>query len=143
MNLYQRTQYTNAMVMVPLYYLWLPIVLIFGFEDLDESLPVLVLTFLLVSVLFFGFRSLMVTVTPTEVEMVYSFGWPRKTIERARIVSAEPLRIPWWYGAGIRRTPKGWMWSIWGLDTVILNLSDGRCFLIGTEDPEGLAAALR
>ena len=98
--------------------------------------------FLLVSVFFFGFRSFMVTVTPAEVELAYSFGWPRKTIERARIVSAEPVRIPWWYGVGIRRTPKGWMWGIWGFDTVFLNLSDGRRFLIGTDDPEGLAAAL-
>ncbi len=37
----------------------------------------------------------MVTVTPVEVELAYTLGWPRKTIERARIVSAEPLRIPW------------------------------------------------
>ena len=142
MNLYRRTQYANATVMVLLYYGWMPVVAIFGFKDLGESLPFLVLPLLLMSVFFFGFRSLMVTVTPAEVELAYSFGWPRKTIERARIVSAEPLRIPWWYGAGIRGTPKGWMWSIWSLDTVLLNLSDGRGFLIGTDDPEGLVAAL-
>ena len=143
MAIYRRTQYTNTAVMVPLYYGWLVVVLVVGFGDLPTLLPVLVVPALLVSVLFFGFRSLMVSVTPAEVDLAYSFGWPRKTIQRARIVSAEPLRIPWWYGAGIRGTPKGWMWSIWGLDTVLLNLSDGRGFLIGTDDPESLVAAFR
>ena len=142
-NLYQRTQYANAVVMALLYYGWMPVVLILGFRAWTRTFPLLAGLFLLVSVFYLGFRSLMVSVTPAEVELAYSFGWPRKRIERTRISSAEPLRIPWWYGVGIRRTPKGWMWSIWGLDTVLLTLSDGRGFLIGTDDPEGLAAALR
>ena len=44
---------------------------------------------------------------------------------------------------GIRFTPKGWLWSIWGFRTVLLTLSNGKHFLIGTDDPEALAAALR
>lgn len=143
MNLYQRTQYANATLMVLLLFGWLPIVLLFGVRGAGGSLRFLVLPAALMAVFFFGFRSLMVTVTTTEVELAYTAGWPTKTIERASIVSAEPLRIPWWYGVGIRRTPNGWMWSVWGFDTVLLNLSDGRHFLIGTDDPEGLAAALR
>ena len=57
-------------------------------------------------------RSLMVSVTASQVELAYSFGWPRKRIERSEIVSASPHRIPWWYGVGIRATPKGWMWNV-------------------------------
>ena len=143
MNLYQRTQYTNTTLMALLLFGWLPIVLLFGVRGAGGSLRFLVLPAALMAVFFFGFRSLMVTVTTTEVELVYTAGWPTKTIERASIVSAEHFRMPWWYGVGIRRTPKGWMWSVWGFDTVLLHLSDGRRFLIGTDDPEGLAAALR
>ena len=143
MNLYRRTQYTNTVLMALLLFGWLPIILLFGVRGAGGSLRFLVLPAALMAVFFFGFRSLMVTVTTTGVELAYTAGWPTKTIERASIVSAEPLRIPWWYGVGIRRTPKGWMWSVWGFDTVLLNLSDGRRFLIGTDDPEGLAAALR
>ena len=143
MNIYRRTQYTRVAVVVPLYYAWLLVVIVLDFRAVLTMLPLFVGLTLLVSVLFFGSRSLMVSVTPAEVDLTYSFGWPRKRIERATIVSAEPLRIPWWYGAGIRRTPKGWMWSIWGFDTVVLTLSDGKRFLIGTDDPEGLTAALR
>ena len=128
--------------MAPMFYGWIPVVLILGFRDLSTVLPVVAVGALLISVVFFGFRTLMVSVTAVEVELAYSFGWPRKRIERAAIVSAEPHRIPWWYGSGVRRTPKGWMWNIWGFDTVLLTLSDGKRFLIGTDDPEGLASAL-
>lgn len=143
MNLYQRTQYANTALTALLTLGWLPVVLVLGLRGGAGSLRFLVLPVALASIAFFGFRSLMVTVTPAEVELAYSLGWPRRTIERASIVSAEPLRIPWWCGVGIRRTPKGWMWSVWGFDTVLLHLSDGKRFLIGTDDPEGLAAALR
>ena len=143
MNLYQRTQYTNTVLMALLLFGWLPIVLLFGVRGAGGSLRFLVLPAALMAVFFFGFRSLMVTVTATEVELAYTAGWPTKTIERASIVSAEPFRIPWWYGVGIRRTPKGWMWSVWGFDTVLLTLANGKGFMIGTDDPEGLASALR
>lgn len=143
MNLYRRTQYTNTVVMGLLAFGWLPILLVFGLRGAAGSLRFVALPAALMAVFYYGFRSLMVTVTATAVELAYTTGWPRKTIERANIVSAEPFRMPWWYGAGIRLTPKGWMWSVWGLDTVLLQLSDGRGFLIGTDDPEGLAAALR
>ena len=142
MTVYRRTQYARTAVMAPLYYGWLLVALILGRGALLTILPVLVGIVVLMSIFFFGFRSLMVSVTPAEVDLAYSFGWPRKRIERAAIMSAEPLRIPWWYGVGIRRTPKGWMWSIWGFDTVLLTLSGDKRFLIGTDDPEGLAAAL-
>ena len=142
MTIYRRTQHTNTALMALLAFGWLPIIFWFGLREAEGSLRFLALPAALAAVFFFGFRSLMVTVTATAVELAYTSGWPRKTIERATIVSAEPLRIPWWYGAGIRRTPKGWMWSVWGSDTVLLHLSDGKRFLIGTDDPEGLAAAL-
>lgn len=142
MNLYQRTQFTNTALMALLAFGWLPIVLVFG-RGAGGSLRFLALPAALMAVFFFGFRSLMVSVTTTGVELAYTSGWPTKTIERASIVSAEPFRLPWWYGVGIRLTPKGWMWSVWGFDAVLLHLSDGKGFLIGTDDPEGLAAALR
>lgn len=142
MILYRRTQDANATVMGSLYYGSLLVVVIAGFRSLVSAMPLLVGLLAVVSVFYFGFRILMVTVTSSQVELAYSTGWPRKQIERSSIVSATPLRIPWWYGLGISRTPKGWMWSIWGLEAVEVTFSDGRCFLIGTDDPEGLADAL-
>ena len=108
MIVYQRTQYTRSAVLATFFGILL-LVLVVGFLDPATALPLpgLVATFVVVSVVFLGYRSLMVTVTPSEVRLAYALGWPNKTIERSRIVAAEPLRIPWWYGAGVRRTPQG------------------------------------
>lgn len=120
------------------------LVLTVGFLDPAAALPVgaLVATLAVVSLLLLGYRSLMVTVTPAEVRLAYTLGWPNKRIDRSGIVSVEPLLVPWWYGGGIRRTPQGRMWNVWGLQAVQITFSDGTRFLIGTDDPEGLTIAL-
>jgi len=41
-----------------------------------------------------------------------------------------------------RQTPHGWMWNISGLDAVEIEYRDGKCFRIGTGDPQELLAAL-
>lgn len=143
MILYQRTHTTRPAVMVRFFGI-LFLVITVGFLDPAASLPVgaLVATLAVVSILLAGYRSLMVTVTPAQIHLAYTLGWPNRTIDRSGIASAEPLQIPWWYGGGIRRTTKGWMWNVWGLQTVLITFSDGKRFLIGTDDPEGLIAAL-
>ena len=116
--------------MVPLCYGWLVVVVAvllgMGVEtkDLVDVVPSLLIPVVFMSVAFFALRSLMVSVTASQVELAHSFGWPRKRIKRSEIVSASPLRIPWWYGVGILATPKGWMWSVSGLDTVLLTLAE-------------------
>lgn len=143
MIVYQRTQSARTAVLAKLYLILL-LALVVGFLDPDTALPSLALTtsILVTAVLFLGFRSLMVTVTPSELELAYSLGWPSKRLERSRIVSVEPLEVPWWDDGGIGLISKGWMWNIWGIETVQLTFSDGRRLLIGTDDPEGLTSAL-
>ncbi|MCY3579007.1 MAG: hypothetical protein OXH95_03245 [bacterium] len=87
------------------------------------------------------FSCLTVTVTYQELRLAFRFGWPSKLFELSRISAAEYHRVPWWYGLGIRITSKGWMWRIWGADTVLLTLPD-RQFVIGTDDVDGLLRAL-
>lgn len=143
MVIYRRTQTVRLDVTASLYFGWVVVVIaVSGWRAFVDIMPRLVIPLAVLSVLFFGFRSLMVSVTRSYVELAYSSGWPKKRIERADIVSVEPFRIPWWYGIGIRATPKGWMWSVWGRSTVLVTLANGRGFLIGTDDPDGLAAAL-
>ena len=141
---YRRTQTVRLDVTASLYFGWVVVVIaVAGWRVFVDIMPRLAIPLAVLAILFFGFRSLMVSVTLTHVELAYSSGWPSKRIERADIVTVEPLRMPWWYGLGIRLTPKGWMWSIWGRSAVLLTLANGRGFLIGTDDPGGLAAALR
>ncbi len=53
-----------------------------------------------------------------------------------------PVRNSWWYGWGVRKVPGGWMYNVWGYDAIELELASGKVFRIGTDDPDGLLAAL-
>jgi hypothetical protein len=66
-----------------------------------------------------------------------------KKIPLAEIAACEPIRIRWWYGWGIHLTPYGWLYNISGFDAVAIKLRDGRKFALGTDDPDGLAEAIR
>lgn len=141
--LYRRSQHSRNEVMVPIMCGLLLIAFAAGLRAEAQSIFPILAGAAVITVVLLGSRRLTVSVSPSEVVVEYTFGWPRKQISRSEIVSAEPFRVPWWYGVGIRLTPKGWLWSVWGFRTVMLTLSNGKHFLIGTDDPEGLAAALR
>lgn len=84
-----------------------------------------------------------VTVDDEAVTVAFGRGWPRKVIVRSDIVSLRPVRNHWILGWGIRWFPGGWMWNVWGLDAVELELVSGRRFRIGTDDIDGLTTALQ
>ncbi len=67
----------------------------------------------------------------------------RKRVSVAKIVACEPIRIRWWYGWGIHLTPYGWLYNVSGLDAVAITLRNGQKFALGSDDPQGLAEALR
>ena len=81
-------------------------------------------------------------VSASDLIVSWSMGWPSKTILRTDIRSVEVVRNRWIYGWGIRWIRGGWMWNVWGLDAVELQLSSGKKFRIGTDEPGELAAAL-
>jgi len=81
-------------------------------------------------------------VTSTTVELVWRLGWPSNAIDRAAIVGATAHRNTWVAGWGIRKVSRGWMWNVWGLDAVELELAGGNVFRIGTDDQTGLLTAL-
>jgi hypothetical protein len=88
------------------------------------------------------FRRLRVTVADGVVTVAFGSGWPRRRIPVAEIREARPERNSWWWGWGIRLTPRGLMFNASGFDAVQLELTDRRRFRIGTDDPAGLVAAI-
>jgi hypothetical protein len=90
-----------------------------------------------------NFSQLTVTVDDDGVELHFGWGWPRKHIELADIAVVDTVRNKWWYGFGIRLTPHGWLYNVWGLDAVQLDYHSGTRLRIGTDEPELLVAALR
>ena len=85
------------------------------------------------------------TVEVNERELVSYFGpalW-RYRIPLDSIVSAERTTSAWVEGIGIRYTMRGMLYNVAGRDAVEIQLDTGRRFRLGTDDPDGLTAALR
>ncbi len=61
----------------------------------------------------------------------------------SQVRSVEVGREPWYWGWGIRWTPRGWLWRIRGLGCVWIVLADGTRRGVGADDPEALATASR
>lgn len=99
------------------------------------------LVFMALIVVFFGW--LTVSIDRETVRLRFGVGLIRKRLPIGTIRDCRTVRNAWYYGWGIRLTPRGWMWNISGLDAVELDLGDSAHFRIGTDDPEGLRSAIR
>jgi len=88
------------------------------------------------------FTRLTVTIHEIDVTVAFGFGWPKRSIDLADVQAVRQVRNKWYHGWGIRLLKEGWMYNVWGLDAVEVDLTSGRKFRIGTDDPDGLLAAL-
>ena len=69
-------------------------------------------------------------------------GWPGKRAELRDIAAAVPTRLSWTSGWGIRITTRGWLFNVSGRGAVIVGLTSGKQFLVGTDEPVRLADAI-
>jgi hypothetical protein len=88
------------------------------------------------------FSSLTVAVGPEEVAVRFGPGLVRKTFAVSELHEARAVRNSWWYGWGVRLTPRGWLYNVSGLDAVEVELVNGRRYRIGTDEPGALVAAI-
>ena len=107
-----------------------------------SSLLVVTVTVVIIRVVLVAFSRLTVSVEGEEMTVAFRWGWPVRRIDLGEVHRVDQVRNKWWYGFGVRLTPDGWMYNVWGLDAVLLNFRDGKTFLIGTDDPEALLAAV-
>ena len=89
------------------------------------------------------FSKLTIKIDGESLEASFATGLIRKKVPLAEIAECEPIRIRWWYGWGIHLTPYGWLYNVSGLDAVMITLRNDGKFALGTDDPQGLVAAIR
>ena len=99
---------------------------------------VLVMTVLLSAV----FSSLTTVVTDEHFVFHFGLGVWRKRVPLSEIRSLRLVRSSPWHSLGIRLTPHGWLYSVWGLDAVEIELATGRRFRVGTDEAQPLANAI-
>ena len=77
------------------------------------------------------------------VEVKFGIGLMRKKFALSDIESCSVVRNRWWYGWGIRKIHRGWLFNVSGLDAVELMMRNGRKHRIGTDDPDGLCRSIQ
>ena len=88
------------------------------------------------------FHSLTVEVEAGEISWYFGAGLWTYRLGLAEIRSVSVVRNQWRNGFGIRKAPGFALYNVSGLDAVELKLKSGEIRRIGTDDANGLAAAL-
>ena len=90
-----------------------------------------------------AFSSLTVEVNGKELRWYFGPGLWTYRLPIDEIDTVAIVRNQWWNGFGIRMRPGFRLYNVSGLDAVELRLKSGDIRRIGTDDTQGLSAALR
>ena len=145
--MYRKSQYGRLLIVVVLGVL-IFLFLSYLYQWGDNPIPFL--PFLLITILFLVvfvlFYKLTIEIRGSELYIIYGVGIIRIVFKIDQLKHVEAIRTPWYYGLGIRITPKGMLYSIQGLKAVRLQFSSkGRHkkVMVGTPEPDKLAQRLR
>jgi len=108
--------------------------------------PISFIIFILLLIAIILFYKLNITIDNEKIEAKYGIGLLKKSIllNDINIDSIENPKIPWYYGIGIRLTPKGWLWNIkFGHAIYIQNKNKTKTFLVGTDDYQTIKNILK
>ena len=88
------------------------------------------------------FSKLTTRVAEGVIEARFGVGIICKRFQLSEVKSYEKVRNPWYFGIGIRYTPRGWLYNIYGRSAIELVMKDGKRCRIGTDDPDGFERAI-
>lgn len=88
------------------------------------------------------FSRLTVTIDDQIIKVEFGLRIIRKVFALKEVEAYRVVRNPWYYGWGIRLTPRGWLFNVSGLSAIELDMNNGKRYRIGTDEPENLAEAL-
>ena len=89
------------------------------------------------------FSSLTVEISDGELRWYFGPGLWTYRVPLDAIKEVAVVRYRWWYGWGIRMATGFRLYNVSGLDAVELKLGPNDTRRVGTDDPQGLALALR
>jgi hypothetical protein len=94
--------------------------------------------FFALAILTYLFYALTVTGTDQTIQVKFGVGFIRKTFKLKDIETVEPFRTSFWHGWGIHCSPDGMVFNISGFDAVRLTMTNGKRYIIGTDDRDRL-----
>ena len=100
------------------------------------------LPIMLFAPLMYAFSALTVEIAHGILTVEFRGGLLQRTIALAAVRQVDQVEVPWYYGWGLRWTPRGWLYNVQGRHTVAVGLGNGRTVMIGTDEPAELVAAI-
>jgi hypothetical protein len=88
------------------------------------------------------FSSLTIQIAGRTLRWHFGPGIFRKEVPLSDVQGAEVTETRLIHGWGIHRTPRGWLYNVSGFQAVAVRLRGGKEFLLGTDEPERLRAAI-
>ena len=89
------------------------------------------------------FSSLTIRVDDDTLRWQFGPGAISKSVPISDITSAEPTTTTVLEGWGIHLTTRGWLYNVSGRQAVLVTRRRGGRFLLGTDEPDALASAIR
>ena len=119
------------------------VVLFLGYLNIMANFHPLILIGLIIVLVILGtFSRLTVTVDDQMIKIQFGLRIIRKTFPLKEIATYRVVKNPWYYGWGIRFTPRGWLFNVSGFSAIELQMTNGKRYRIGTDEPDNLAKAL-
>jgi hypothetical protein len=148
MNVYNHKQY-GFMILIPLLFSLFLIftlgVVLYSYKNsgMTFSLLFLGIAFSIILFCISLFYSLTFTITKDGLLILkFGIGLISKKIDLKRTSFCQIVLNPWYYGWGIRKMEKGWLFNVSGSYAVELMTNEGIIYRIGTDEPEKLASAI-
>jgi hypothetical protein len=88
------------------------------------------------------FSSLTIQITGRTLCWYFGPGLFRKEVQLSEIQGVEVTQTRLVHGWGVHLTARGWLYNVSGFQAVAVRLRSGKEFLLGTDEPERLRAAL-
>ena len=137
------TRYKHTQIGYFLVTVYSIVVLFLGYLNIMTNFHPLTLIGLIIVLIILGtFARLTVTVDDQMIKIQFGLGIIRKTFLLKEIETYSVVKNPWYYGWGIRFTPRGWLFNVSGFSAIELRMKNGKQYRIGTDDPDNFAAAL-
>ena len=137
------TRYKHTQIGYFLVTVYSIVVLFLGYFNIMTSFHPLTLIALIIILIVLGtFSRLTVIVDDQMIKIQFGLRIIRKSFPLKEIETHCVVKNPWYYGWGIRFTPRGWLYNVSGFSAIELQMTNGKRYRIGTDDPDNLAEAL-
>ncbi len=140
-TVYRHTQVGYVTLVVLGTVLGLAIAILWGVADG----PVAIIRWVMIPILslvLLTFSSLTIEIEDGVLQWYFGPGFWKQRVLVDDIAETHPVRNMAIMGWGIRFFGRGWLYNVSGLDAVEIKMESGKCFRLGTDEPDALQAAL-